>query len=64
MATLAFCIASNRRDLENARIVSINTNPKTKVAEIVPPCDNDLKPFEEPVSLGSKEEGNECCWLA
>lgn len=41
MATLAFCVASNRRDLENARIVTIITGRKAKTDVIIAPCDND-----------------------
>jgi hypothetical protein len=54
MAGLTFCIDTNRRDLENARMVAIWTNEQG-VDEIKPPCDNQAKKGKEPVrSLRSR----------
>lgn len=41
MTALAFCIDTNRRDLENARMVTIHT--KAGVDAVIPPCDNTFK---------------------
>lgn len=39
MAALAFCIDTNRRDLENARMVAITTDRKKNTDMIIPSCD-------------------------
>lgn len=48
MAALAFCIDTGRRDLENARLVTIRTDKK-RGDVIVAPCDNEFTEGKTPV---------------
>lgn len=48
MAALAFCIDTGRRDLENARMVTIRSDDKGNDF-IIAPCDNDFKEGKPPV---------------